>query len=403
MPKNEKNVPLFTTFKRFDFPRWKGIVIRIGAVVASLIISLILCTLVIGKSPIQIFDVLIEGAFIRPWKLALDTALLLGFGIAIVPTFRMKYWNMGANGQVLVGLLVSIVIMFYGKSWVLDETGNIIKSRNTLLIISMLAASLVASIIWAVIPCIFKAFFNTNETLFTLMMNYIASTLVAYVNYSLAKGKQESPGVINYDNHTGWINSPINEYFIPVLVIVLITVIIYIYMEKTKHGYETIVLGDSINTAKYVGMNTNKIMIRTLILNGAICGVLGFLYASAINHSMSADSCGSLGFTAVLVAWLSNFNPIIMLVVSFMLAFLTLGTSNISTTYRLGSNNLSNVIIGLIFFAILISEFFIRYKLKVNVKIDLKEKIKSFFNKIKDFFKKIINKFKKDNKEKETK
>ena len=240
--------------------------------------------------------------------------------------------------------------------------------NNFLLIVILLLASVAASIIWAVIPAIFKAFFGTNETLFTLMMNYIASALVAYVNYALAKGAKESPGVINLDTQTGWLPIVIDEYFIAIVVIVLVTVFISIYMSKTKHGYEAIVLGDSINTARYVGMDTKKIMIRTLILSGSICGIIGFLFTTAINHSVNAETCGSLGFTAVLIAWLSNFNPIVMALVSFGLAFLTLGTSKVSAIFQLGSNNLSSVLIGLIFFAVLISEFFIRYKVKINFK-----------------------------------
>ena len=361
--KQKTHTPLFTTFKRFDMPKWQGILIRVGAILISFTVGLIICMIVCGGNGSGIIKAFFEGATIRPWTLILDTAILLGFGIAILPAFRMKYWNMGANGQVLVGSLVSIVIMFKLTSFGAESSFN-----NFLLIVLMFVASVLASIIWAVIPALFKAFFGTNETLFTLMMNYIAAALVSYVNYALANGAKESPGVINLDTHTGWLPSVIDNSFIPIVVIVLIVVFISIYMSKTKHGYEAIVLGDSINTARYVGMNTKKIMVRTLILSGTICGIIGFLYSAAINHSVSANTCGSLGFTAVLIAWLSNFNPIVMAVVSFGLAFLTLGTSKVSAKFQLGSNNLSSVIIGLIFFSVLISEFFIRYKVRINLK-----------------------------------
>lgn len=365
MNKNKQKIhtPLFTTFKRFDMPKWQGILIRAGSILFAVLISLLICMIVCGGDPATIIGAFFQGATIRPWKLFLDAAILLGFGMAILPAFRMKYWNMGANGQVLIGSLVSIVLMFELKEFGLKSGFN-----NFLLIVILLLASVAASIIWAVIPAIFKAFFGTNETLFTLMMNYIASALVAYVNYALAKGAKESPGVINLDTQTGWLPIVIDEYFIAIVVIVLVTVFISIYMSKTKHGYEAIVLGDSINTARYVGMDTKKIMIRTLILSGSICGIIGFLFTTAINHSVNAETCGSLGFTAVLIAWLSNFNPIVMALVSFGLAFLTLGTSKVSAIFQLGSNNLSSVLIGLIFFAVLISEFFIRYKVKINFK-----------------------------------
>ena len=213
------------------------------------------------------------------------------------------------------------------------------------------------------------------------MMNYVASGLVGYVNYVLAQGKKESPGIVNADSQAGWFPVIVDKYFLPIIIILLITVVIYFYIKKTKHGYEISVVGDSINTAKYVGMNTKKIIIRTLIVSGIICGIIGFIYSSAINHSIDPNTCGSLGFTAVLVAWLSNFSPIIIAGISFVLSFLTLGTSKVSSTYRLGNNDLSNVIIGLIFFAILICEFFIRFKLKFNQENNMYKAIKKLFSK----------------------
>lgn len=368
MVENKKiHTPLLAVVKRNDLPTYKAILIRILTFVVTFFLSMLICFFVIKENYFEIIGTLFEGATfvaknkILPWNLIKETALLLAFAIAIIPAFKMKYWNMGANGQVLMGALTSIVLMFYLNNSVVDG-----KISNTLLLIIMLVASIIVSVIWAVIPAIFKVYFNTNETLFTLMMNYIAAGLVGYINYILAQGKKESPGIVNRATKSGWMPTVVDKYFLPVLIIIIISVIIYFYMKKSKHGYEISVVGDSINTAKYVGMNTKKIIIRTLIVSGIVCGVIGFIYASAINHSIDKNTCGSLGFTAVLVGWLANFSPIIIAGISFILAFLTLGTSKISSTYRLGSNDLSNVIIGLIFFTILICEFFIRFKLVFN-------------------------------------
>ena len=355
---------LFSIIRRNDLPRWKANLIRVAAVSISFLLAMALSSLIIKANYFKIIGTLFNGAFLNPWKLFRDAAILLCFGIAILPAFKMKYWNMGANGQVLFGAMMAVLVMFFLGTW-----GAQSKMNNFLLIVLMLVVSIASSIIFAVIPSIFKVFFKTNETLFTLMTNYIAAALVAYVNYNLAKGKQEAPGVINASSQAGWLPPVINQYFLPIILIILITVFIWFYMAKTKHGYEVTVVGDSINTAKYVGMNTKMIIIRTLVLSGTICGILGFLYASAINHCVSPDTCGSLGFTGVLVAWLSNFNPLVMAVVSFFLAFLTAGTSKVSSVFRLGSNDLSSVLIGFIFFSILISEFFIRYHIRFNLDV----------------------------------
>ncbi len=368
MVENKKiHTPLLSVVKRDDLPTYKAIIIRISTFVVTFFLSMLICFLVIKENYFEIIGTLFEGATfvaknkILPWNLIKETAILLAFAVAIIPPFKMKYWNMGANGQVLMGALTSIVLMFYLNNFVVDG-----KISNTLLLIIMVISSILVSVIWAVIPAIFKVYFNTNETLFTLMMNYIAAGLVGYVNYVLAQGKKESPGIVNRATKSGWMIQVVDKYFLPVLIILIITVIMYFYMKKTKHGYEIAVVGDSIKTAKYVGMNTKKIIIRTLVVSGIVCGIIGFIYASAINHSIDKNTCGSLGFTAVLVGWLANFSPIIIAGISFVLAFLTLGTSKVSSTYRLGSNDLSNVIIGLIFFAILICEFFIRFKVVFN-------------------------------------
>ncbi|MBO4667286.1 MAG: ABC transporter permease [Bacilli bacterium] len=353
---------LFSIIRRNDLPKWKANLIRVGAIVISFLFAMALSSLIIKENYFNVIGTLFNGAFINPWKLFRDAAILLCFGIAILPPFKMKYWNMGSNGQVLFGAMMSIIVMFYLGSW-----GALSKLNNFLLILLMFVVSVISSIVWAVIPSIFKVFFKTNETLFTLMMNYIAAALVACVNLSLAKGKQETPGVVNRLTEAGWLPPVINQYFLPIIIIVALTVFIWFYMSKTKHGYEVTVVGDSINTARYVGMNTKVIIVRTLVLSGAICGILGFLYASAVNHCVSPDTCGSLGFTGILVAWLSNFNPLVMALVSLFLAFLTTGTSKVSSIFRLGSNDLSNVLIGIIFFSILISEFFIRYHFRLNL------------------------------------
>ena len=371
------HTPLVSVIKRDQLPTYQSILIRIGTFVGTFLIAMLFCFFIIKENYFEIIGTLISGATIKPWKLIMDACLLLAFGIAIVPAFKMKYWNMGANGQVLIGALVSIVLMFYLNDFAAKSSMN-----NVLLIILMLVSSIIVSVIWAVIPAIFKVFFNTNETLFTLMMNYIAAGLVSYINYVLAQGKKESPGIINSATESGWMPTVINTYFLPIVIILVLTALIYFYMKKTKHGYEISVVGDSINTAKYVGMNTKLIIIRTLAVSGIICGIIGFLYASAINQSIDKNTCGSLGFTAVLVAWLANFNPLVMGGISFVLAFLTLGTSKVSSTYRLGNNDLSNVIIGLIFFAILISEFFIRFKVKFNEQNEFYKKVSNIKNKI---------------------
>jgi len=170
--KNKKSFS-FHIVKREQTVWYKGLAIRAAAVLLALVVSGVVITLLTDKNPLAVYKSMWSGAFgmdIRVWSLFQDIAILLCIALAVTPAFKMKFWNIGAEGQVLIGGLATVsVMMFLGD-----------KMPLPLLLIIMVAASVLASIIWAVIPAIFKAYWNTNETLFTLMMNYVAIQLVSY-------------------------------------------------------------------------------------------------------------------------------------------------------------------------------------------------------------------------------
>ncbi len=345
--------PLFHITKRASMPFWKAAGIRVLSVLAAVIICSIMSTILIGRNPFAIFGSFVKGLFIDPWTLLQDTALLLAFGLAIVPAFRMKYWNMGANGQVLMGCLAAIYCMIN----VPDEVpGGVV-------IIIMLLAAIAVSVLWAAIPAIFKALFNTNETLFTLMMNYIAAGLVNHFCYKQTKYQKINIGIVNLMSKRAWLPQLGNKYLLPILIVALMTAFVFVYMKYSKHGYEIEVVGESANTAKYVGINVKKVIIRTLVLSGAICGVIGFLYAGAISHTVS-EKTATLGFTAILIAWLGKFNPLIMIGTALFVVVMQTGTGQINTDFSLGSTDFSNMIIGIVFFFVIGCEFFITYSIK---------------------------------------
>ena len=351
----EKKVrePLFHITKRASMPFWKAAGIRALSILSALIICSILSTILIGKNPFVIFGSFVKGVFIDPWTLMQDTALLLAFGLAIVPAFKMKYWNMGANGQVLMGCLAAVYCMINFPS----------KMPDAAVIPLMLVSAIAFSVIWAVIPAIFKAIFNTNETLFTLMMNYIAIGLVNHFCYKQTKYQKINIGIVNLMNKRAWLPQLGNKYVLPILVVALLTAFVFVYMKYSKHGYEISVVGESSNTARYVGINVKKVIIRTLVLSGIICGIIGFLYAGAISHTVS-EKTATLGFTAILIAWLGKFNPLIMIGTSLFVVVMQAGTGQINTDFSLGSSDFSNMITGIVFFFIIGCEFFIKYSLK---------------------------------------
>ena len=346
--------PLFHIAKRDTLPTAKAWLIRAAAIIFALIICGLLTMLLTGENPINVYSSMIEGAIGTPrriWRLLQDLAILLCISLAVTPAFKMKFWNIGAEGQVLIGgLATAACSMFLSDSM-----------PTYLLIPVMFIASMVAGAIWAVIPAFFKANWNTNETLFTLMMNYIAIQLVSYFCfvYSVPKGSGKIPLLPK----ASWLPTfGDNDYLVNILIVAVITIGMYIYLKYNKHGYEIAVVGESENTAKYIGINVKNVIIRTLILSGAICGIAGLLLVSGTNHTIASNTVGGRGFTAIMVSWLAKFNPITMILTAFIIVFLEKGAGEISTMFGLNSS-FSEIITGIIIFFIIGCEFFINYKL----------------------------------------
>ena len=233
----------------------------------------------------------------------------------------------------------------------------------------MLVAAIAAGSLWGFLPSFFKAKWNTNETLFTLMMNYIATQIVAYFCYKWSNPKGSGHiGVINSVSHNGWLPSlGGQDYLLNILIVAALTVFMYIYLKYSKHGYELSVVGESENTARYIGINVKKVIMRTMLLSGALCGVTGLLLVSGTDHTIATNTVGGRGFTAIMVSWLAKFNPAYMILTSLLIVFFQKGAIQISTSLGL-NDSFADIITGIIIFFIIGSEFFINYSVKFRSK-----------------------------------
>ena len=356
----KKREPLFHIVKRESIPFQNALLIRIIAVVSALLVCAVVTMVLTGENPIRVYATMIDGAFgssRRVWNLLQSLAMLLCVALALTPAFKMRFWNIGGEGQVLVGGLATAACMIL--------FGN--KMSNGMLLFTMLIASMLAGAIWALIPAIFKATLNTNETLFTLMMNYVGIQLVAYFSIVWESPKGSGTiGVINPVTQNGWLPEiGGKKYLLNILIVLAITIFMYIYLKFSKHGYEIAVVGESENTARYIGLNVRKVILRTMLLSGAICGIAGFLLVGGTSHTIETGTAGGRGFTAIMVSWLAKFNPIAMIVTAFILVFLEAGAQQISTDFGL-NESFSEILTGIILFFIIGSEFFLNYKIKFN-------------------------------------
>ena len=354
---NKTHTPLVHLTKRREMSWAQAAGIRAAAIILALITVAVITMVVTGDDPIQVYKTMINGCFgtsRRTWNLAQEISILLCVSLALTPAFRMRFWNLGGEGQILIGGLACAACMIL--------LGD--KIANGLLILIMSVAAIAAGAIWALIPAFFKAKWGTNETLFTLMMNYVAIQLVAFytIVWEVPKGSGKI-GIINQSTEAGWLPQIGNyKYLLNILIVLALTVVINIYMKRSKHGYEIAVVGESERTARYVGIKVERVIIRTLALSGAICGLAGLLLVGGTSHTITTTIASGRGFTAVMVAWLAKFNPVSMIASSFLLVFFSQGASEISSTFGL-NQSFGDIMIGIVLFFIIGSDFFINYKL----------------------------------------
>ncbi len=355
--------PFIRITRRDEIGLPKALGIRLLSILLSLVVCAVFIFLVTHSDPVSVYRSLVDGAIgtgRRTWNTLRDTMILLAVALAITPAFKMRFWNIGGEGQILVGGIATAAIMrYFGESL-----------SPFVLFLVIIAASIAAGMIWGLIPAFFKAIWGTNETLFTLMMNYIAIQLTAFFSIVWeAKKGSGTIGTINQKTQAGWISTSFLpgvfgkfNYSINVIIVLALTLFMFIYLQYTKHGYEIALTGQSENTARYAGINVKRVIMRTVAFSGAICGFTGFLLVSGSSHTISISTAGGRGFTAIIVSWLAKFNPFVMIIISFFLVFMGNGATQIASQFQL-NESASEVITGIILFFILGSEFFINYKL----------------------------------------
>lgn len=356
--------------KRDTISRSKAWSIRAIAILLALIVDGIIIYAIVKMNPLKVYVSLASGAFgtsKRMWFTIRDCMILTCIAIGLAPAFKMRFWNVGAEGQMLVG---GIATAF----WMINFAG---KMNTVMLFLCMAISAIVAGGIWGLIPGFFKAKWNTNETLFTLMMNYVATQLVAYfcIFWESPKGSGKI-GIINQRSQIGWLPKVADQqYLLNIIVVGVLVLLMFLYLYYTKHGYEISVVGESQRTARYVGIKVEWVIVRTMLISGALCGLAGFLLTAGSDHTLTTTLVDGRGFTAVMVSWLAKFNPFVMIFTSFLLVFLDRGAGEVSSKFGL-NQSFADIITGVILFFIIGCEFFINYKINFCKRTGKEEKLR---------------------------
>ena len=345
--------PLLRTVKRAELSQKKTMILRAASVLLALLAGGIFL-LIIGFNPFTVYQTIISGAFRSEMAVQATIRIMIPLlisSLGVTMAFKMRFWNIGAEGQIIMGAIFATYFALYQNAM-----------PHVLLLIVMFLFSVIGGGLFGLIPAFFKAKFNTNETLFTLMLNYIALNVIVYLRDGPWKDPASSgfPKIARFD-----INAQLDSVLgvqAGWIIALVLTAIVYIYLKYTKQGYEISVVGDSENTARYAGINVKQVTIRTMAISGAICGLAGFIAVAGASHTISTSTAGGRGFTAIIVAWLAQFNTFVMILISFLLVFLQKGAIQIASQFNL-NDYASNIITGIILFFILGSEFFINYRI----------------------------------------
>lgn len=350
---SKQKEPFLRIVKRAELPGKKIALLRCFAVALSIIAGGIFI-LAIGYSPFIIYGTILSGAFRSAMAIQATIKIMIPLLIAslgVTLAFKMKFWNIGAEGQIIFGATCASFFALFCANW-----------NHIVLIIVMMFAGFVGGGLWGLLPAYFKVKYNTNETLFTLMLNYIALNIVSYLRDGpwMDPESQGFPKIARFDTnaaldkvfgiHIGWI------------IALVLAAIVFIYLKYSKQGYEISVVGESQDTARYAGMNVKKIILRTMFLSGAVCGLGGMIQSTGSDITLTTAVAGGVGFTAIIIAWLSQLNPVVIVIVSFLFSVLEKGSSVVQSNFGL-STDCADVLQGIILFFILGCEFFVRYSI----------------------------------------
>lgn len=343
--------------QRGEMPQHRTWAFRLFAVLGALVTGgIFLWSL--GYNPFHVYGTMLQGSLgsagMQKETIKLMIPLCLTtLGVALA--FKMRFWNIGAEGQICAGAIAASYFAYFHAdlpSW--------------LLLCVMALAAILAGGLWGLIPAYFKTRFGTNETLFTLMLNYIVMYFITFLREGPWRNPEGGfaatprfpkqarlpelpfPGVGNV--HIGWI------------VMFLAVIGLFIYLRYTKQGYELSVVGENERTARYAGMPVKRIVLRTMFISAGLCGLVGMLQVAGPDRQLTDAVANGRGFQAVSVAWLSRLSPVGILVVSFLFSVMQKGASMMQTEYRIPSS-MSDILQGIILFFVLGSEFFIQYRI----------------------------------------
>ena len=356
----------FHIVKRENCPFWKKCCFYLAAVLLALLLGAALLA-ALGVNPVSYYSRMFTMGTVgnkiayKVWINYLKDFVPLALtSVALSLAFKMRFWNIGGEGQFILGAIAAAFVAF--------KAGPLLPDFATLLL--MCVAAMVVAGLYGLFVAVLKVKFGTNETLMTLMMNYIALYVLMFIgeaktewNFFLDAGSVR-PVFASFADIVSFPSIPLGGKFslnICVILTFLIGVMIYVYLKYTKQGYEIAVVGDSAGTARYAGMKVNTIVLRTVFLSASLIG-LAAAFKVGTAGILSTAITDDVGWTGIIVAWLSQLNTAVIFAVSALICVLHYGSTVAAATFSQVDSSFANMLQGVILFLVLTADFYTRFR-----------------------------------------
>ena len=361
----------FHIVKREACPQWKRLVIYLGAVVIALLLVAVVL-MAIGVDPIAYYWRMCTMGMVgnRIAYRAFENYLkefvpLVITAVALSLAFRMRFWNIGGEGQFILGAVAAAAVAF--------QAGPILPQPVTLLL--MCLAAMLAAGLYGVLVAALKVKFGTNETLLTLMLNYVALYFLTFLGETKASWNffldetSARPIFVSFSSLVSFPGIPIGPFRLNLCVILAFAIgaLVFFYLKYTKHGYEIAVVGDSVGTARYAGMKVGRIVLRTVFLSACLIG-LAAAFKVGTAGILSIAITDDVGWTGIIVAWLAKLNTVGIFLVSALISVLQYGSTAAAATFAQVDSSFADMFQGAILFLVLAADFFARFRVVRSVK-----------------------------------
>ena len=326
----------------------------------SFLVSLVLTGLVLlafGTDPVATFGAMVAGAFgssigFSETLVKAIPLMLTGLGVALA--FKLKFWNIGAEGQLVLGGIASAWVALFLGNWL----------PPALLLPAAIIAGCAAGALWAGIPAFLKTRLKVDETLVTLMLNYVAILFAEYLYY----GPWRDPKGYGFPGsaplpEAAWLPRLFGRAHIGLYFALVIAVLLWITIKRTRWGFELTIIGASPKAARYQGIAVQRNIFLAILLSGALCGLAGACEVTGISHRLQQGLNLGYGYTAIIIAWMSQLNPLAIPFVALLMGGILVGGDQVQLMMGLPSA-MGIVMQGLILFPMLAGSLFTEYRIK---------------------------------------